>query len=77
MQLNPQIQIYSRHCRPMWLLHSAAAPAWLAPIKDRFCARECNLSLMLSYTRIELSHMVHTRPLVFVAVGRDRYSVGY
>jgi len=44
---------------------------------DRFRVRECYLSLMLSCLRFELLHVVHIRPLVSVAVSRDRYSVGY
>lgn len=44
---------------------------------DRFCVRECYLPLMLSYLCPELLHVVHARPLVSVAVSRDRYSVGY
>lgn len=44
---------------------------------DRFRVRERYLPLMLSYLHFELLHMVRTRPLVSVAVGRDRYSVGY
>ena len=39
--------------------------------------RECYLPVMLSYLHPELRHMIRTRPLVSVAVDRDRYSVGY
>jgi hypothetical protein len=49
----------------------------LAPSKDHFCVRECYLPLMLSYLHPKLLEMVRTRPLVPVAVGRDRYSFGY
>jgi hypothetical protein len=44
---------------------------------DRFRVRECYLPVMLSYLHPELRHMIRTRPLVSVAVDRDRYSVGY
>ena len=44
---------------------------------DRFRVRECYLSSMLSDPRSELLCAVHPRPLVSVAVGCDRYSVGY
>jgi hypothetical protein len=45
--------------------------------RDRFRVRECYLSPILSDLRIELLHAVHPRPLVSVAGGCDRYSVGY
>jgi hypothetical protein len=44
---------------------------------DFFRVMECYLPPMLSHLRPELLHVVHARPLVSVAVGRDRYSVGY
>ncbi len=44
---------------------------------DLFRVRECYLPLMLSHPRPEMPHEVHARPLVSIAVGRDRYSVGY
>jgi hypothetical protein len=44
---------------------------------DLFRVRECYLPPMLSHLRPELLHVVHARPLVSVAVGRDPYSVGY
>ena len=49
----------------------------IARSSDRFRVRECYLPLMLSYLRLELLYAVHARPLVSVALGRDRYSVGY
>jgi hypothetical protein len=44
---------------------------------DLFRVREWYRPLMLSYLRSELLQVVHGRPLVFAAVGRDRYPVGY
>jgi hypothetical protein len=32
---------------------------------------------MFSHLQLDLLHMVHIRPLVSAAIGRDRYSVGY
>jgi hypothetical protein len=39
---------------------------------DLFRVRERYLSLMLSHLSLELPDVVHARPLVPVAVGRDR-----
>ena len=44
---------------------------------DLFRVRERYLSPMLSDLRSELLRVVHSRPLVSVAVGCDRCSVGY
>jgi hypothetical protein len=46
-------------------------------LKDRFRVRECYLPLTLSHLHFELVHIVRACLLVSVAVGRDRYSVGY
>jgi hypothetical protein len=51
----------------------AALCCYISRIKDRFRVRECYLSFMLSYLCPELLYMVDARPLVSVAVGRDRY----
>lgn len=46
-------------------------------VSDLFRVSEVQQTLMPSYLRSDLLHVVHGRPLVFLVVGRDRYSLGY
>ena len=46
-------------------------------VSDLFRVREVYLALMLSHPSNDLLRVVRTRPLVSVAIGGDRYSLGY
>lgn len=73
MQFNTQIWIFSSQLGSARLLHFPAALPRLtiASVSENAVYRS------LSYPHFELLRLVRTCPLVSVAVGCGRYSVGY
>jgi hypothetical protein len=70
----------SGHRVPVMASPSGTQRAWRvlrSTPTDPFRVREYYRSHLISYLDVYLRRVVHTRPLVSVAVSGDRYSVGY